>query len=287
MGIQKAKHLFLEMDKKKPDIDMPYMMFEKHDGWFGYLDFPSCIIHSRQLREIPSLKELSDSIRAKRPNVKGRLIFEIMIEGYEIDRFHELNGILNRKYEQAEDVYLRVHDFLPDFQFCTLSTEVRYNFAQEIVARLNHPQVRLSPVLGISKNPKEWQAEAERIQSYGGEGLILKAQHAQYAVGKRISTLMKIKEEVTTEMLVTDIVEGQGDHEGMAGKLICKDEVGQLHEIGMGCATHDERREWFTQPAIIKGTVVEIKAMKKLKDGKYREPRFKARRFDKGVHELG
>ena len=287
MGIQKAKHLFLEMDKKKPDIEQPYMMFEKHDGWFGFLDFPSCIIHSRQLREIPSVKELSDSIREHRPDVKGRLVFEIMIEGMEVDSFHELNGILNRKYEQAEDVYLMVHDFIPDFQFCSMTAHHRYQFAKEIVARLGHPQVRLSPVLGVSQDPKRWHETAELIQARGGEGLILKARNALYTQGKRISTLMKIKEEVTVEMLVTSVIEGKGDHEGMAGKLICKDEVGQLHEIGMGCSTHVERTHWFERPTNIVGKVVEIKAMKKLKDGKYREPRFKAQRFDKGVHELG
>lgn len=128
---------------------------------------------------------------------------------------------------------------------------------------------------------------AEKIQAEGGEGLILKRSDALYTAGKRIATLMKIKEEVTVEMLVTKVIEGKGDHEGMAGKLICKDEVGQLHEIGMGCSTHKERIEWFQTPSIIVASVVEIKAMKKLKDGKYREPRFKARRFDKGVHELG
>ena len=287
MGIQKAKHLFLEMDKKKPDIQNPYMMFEKHDGWFGYLDFPSCIIHSRQLREIPSLKELSDIIRSHKPDVKGRLIFEIMIKGYEVDRFHELNGILNRKYEQAEDVYLQVHDFIPEFNFCTMPTIKRYEYANEIVHRLQLPEVRLSPLLGISNVPEHWHTMAEKIQANGGEGLILKDSNALYMAGKRISTLMKIKEEVTVEMLVTKVVEGLGDHEGQAGKLVCKDEVGQLHEIGMGCMKHDERREILIDPTTITGTVVEVKAMKKLKDGKYREPRFKARRFDKDVHELG
>lgn len=287
MGIQKAKHLFLEMDKKKPDIDNPYMMFEKHDGWFGYLDFPSCVIHSRAHREIPALEELSNLIRSRRPDTRGRLIFEIMIEGLEVDSFHELNGILNRKSEQAEDVYLQVHDFIPDFQFCKMTAHNRYQFAAETVRRLGLPQVRLSPVLGVSKDPIVWHQMAEKIQAMGGEGLILKNRNALYSPNKRISDLMKIKEEVNVEMLVTKVIEGQGDHEGMAGKLICKDEVNQLHEIGMGCMNHDERKAVWQDHTLIVGTIVEIKAMKKLADGKYREPRFKARRFDKEVHELG
>lgn len=287
MDIQKAKHLYLEMDKKNPSIGSEYAVFEKHDGWFGYLDFPSCIIHSRTKREIPAVKELSDLIRSKRPDVKGRLVFEIMIEGYEIDRFHELNGILNRKSEQAEDVYLLVHDFVPDFNFCTMPFSKRYAFVQELVGRLQLPQVRLSPILAISSDPIQWQAEAEKVWQMGGEGVILKDITALYAPAKRNSTLMKIKEECTVEMLVLDVVEGQGDHEGMAGKLICEDELGAKHEIGMGCAVHSERADWWDNPDKIVGSVVEIKAMKKLKDGSYREPRFKAVRHDKEVHELG
>lgn len=287
MEIQKAKHLYLEMDKKKPAISSPYMMFEKHDGWYGYLDFPSCVIHSRKHREIPALKELSDLIRKHRPSTKGRLIFEIMIEGYEVDRFHELNGILNRKSEQAEGVYLQVHDYVEDFQLCKMTAHHRYQFAKEIVRRINLPQVRVSPILGVSNDPTQWQAEAEKIWQRGGEGLILKARNGRYQPAMRNSSLMKIKEEVTVEMLVLDVIEGTGDHEGMAGKILCKDEVGQKHEIGMGSATHKERTEWLKNPDVIKGQVVEIKAMKKLKDGSYREPRFKAIRHDKEVHELG
>ena len=287
MGIQKAKHLYLEMDKKKPNIDAPYMMFEKHDGWYGYLDFPSCVIHSRKLREIPSLVELSNLIRSKKPDVKGRLIFEIMIDGYEVDRFHELNGILNRKYEQADGAYLRVHDFVQDFYFNKMPAVKRYEFATEIVDRLCLPEVRVSPLLGISNDPCKWHETAEKIQIDGGEGLILKRGDSLYEPEKRVSSLMKIKEELTVEMLVTKVVEGLGDHAGQAGKIICKCDKGLLHEVGMGAMKHSERKDVLWRPEQIVGKVVEIKAMKKLADGKYREARFKAVRHDKETHELG
>lgn len=288
MDIQKAKHLYLEMDKKNPSVDGTFMLFEKHDGWFGYMDLPSSTIMSRAHRVIPSLELLSRELQARvRGLPRGRLIFEIMIEGYEIDRFHELNGILNRKNEYAEGVYLRVHDFVPDFQFCNMPAAKRYEFAHEIVTRIQHPQVRMSPILALSSNPDEWHGIAEEMWQRGGEGLILKRSTALYSPKARNSDLMKIKEEVTVEMLATKVVEGTGDHEGIAGKLVCKDELGKLHEIGCGCSTHTMRRDWLVTPDSIVGQVVEIKAMKKLKDGSYREPRFKAIRYDKGIHELG
>ncbi len=284
---QKAKHLYLEDEKKNPAyVGKTYAVFEKHDGWYGYLDFPSCVIHSRAMREIPSLVELSNKIRANRPDVRGRLIFEIMIEGLEVDSFSELNGILNRKYETAEDAYLLVHDFIPAWNN-DVKFETRYEFAREIVRRLRMPEVRLSHMLIVSDNPDTWKEEAEDLWREGREGVIMKRVDAPYSPDKRNADLLKIKEELTVEMRVLDVIEGQGDHRGMAGKLLCIDEVNQKHEIGMGAAKHEERIEYFQQPKSIVGKVVEIKAMKKLKDGSYREPRFKAIRHDKEVHELG
>lgn len=281
---QKALHLFQEMDKKKPKcIGHNYAMFEKHDGWYGYLDFPSCKIHSRAMREIPSLVELSNLIRSKRPQVKGRLIFEIMIEGLEIDSFPELNGILNRKNEQVDDVYLRVHDFIHDWKFEMPATK-RFEFAQEIVRRIDLPSVRVSPLLGISNCPDQWQAEAEKIWQRGGEGLILKRTEGIYMPEKRNFDLMKIKEELTLDLQVVGKFEGEGKYQGTLGGLIVRDSFGIDHRVsGM---TDAQRNEWWTNEEVILNKVVEIKAMKRLKDGSLREPRFKSIRFDKKVSEI-
>jgi len=281
---QKALHLFTEADKKKPKfVGHNYMMFEKHDGWYGYLDFPSCKIHSRAMREIPSLVELSNSIREKRPQVKGRLIFEIMIEGLEIDSFSELNGILNRKYEQVDDVYLRVHDFIFEWKFEMPATK-RFGFAQEIVRRIDSPSVRISPLLGHANHPDLWQSEAESIWQRGGEGLILKRVDSVYMPEKRNFDLMKIKEELTLDLQVVGMFEGEGKYTGTLGGLIVLDSAGNKHRVsGM---TDAQRHEWWNNEDVILDKVVEVKAMKRLKDGSLREPRFKSIRFDKRVEDI-
>ena len=281
---QSALHLYLESDKKTPKhLGADYMMFEKHDGWYGYLDFPSCKIHSRAMREIPSLVELSNIIRAARPNVKGRLIFEIMIEGLEVDSFSTLNGILNRKYEQVDDVYLRVHDFIPDWKL-DVAAEQRFNLATEIVHLIDLPCVRLSPVLGISSDPEQWQQETEKVWERGGEGLILKRCAAGYSPEKRNFDLMKIKEELTLDLIVVGTFEGQGKYRGTLGGLVVRDRYGIDHKIsGM---TDAQRYDWWTDKSSILNKIVEVKAMKKLKDGKLREGRFKAIRYDKLATEI-
>lgn len=281
---QKALHLFQEEDKKKPKfIGHNYMLFEKHDGWYGYLDFPSCKIHSRAMREIPSLVELSTAIRNKQPKVKGRLIFEIMIEGLEIDSFPELNGRLNRKNEQVDDVYLRVHDFLHNWRF-DMPTIKRFEFAQEIVERLNMPSVQVSPLLGVSNSRDLWQAAAEKVWQRGGEGLILKREDGIYTPEKRNFDLMKIKEELTLDLHVVGKFQGEGKYKGTLGGLIVRDKYGIEHRVsGM---TDKQRHEWWNNEETIINKVVEIKAMKRLKDGSLREPRFKSIRFDKTIKEI-
>ena len=281
---QKALHMFQEADKKKPKfIGQEYMVFEKHDGWYGYLDFPSCVIHSRAMREIPALRELSDSIRERRPQVRGRLIFEIMIEGLEYDSFPELNGRLNRKSEQVEDVYLQVHDFLHDFKV-DMVAEKRYQFATEIVDRLDHLSVRVSPVIGRSSDPTQWQGFAEKVWENGGEGVILKRSNAVYSPEKRNSDLMKIKEELTLDLEVVGRIGGQGKYANTLGALKVRDKAGNIHKVsGM---TDEQRDLWYKDKEAIVGKVVEVKAMKRLKDGSLREPRFKSIRFDKSVSEI-
>lgn len=281
MDIQYVRHLHDEMAKKNPScVGQEYMVFEKHDGWFGYLDFPSCIINSRSRREIPSMVELSDKIRAKKPDCKGRLIFEIMIEGLEVDSFYELNGILNRN-EIAEDTYLRVHDYIPNFNPTRMDAEKRYCYAKEVVERLDLPEVIMSPVLCTSANAADWHTTCKDIWAQGREGVILKRSKGLYSPGKRQYDLMKIKESVTLELKVVGIERGEasGKYAHTLGKLVLQDNCGRTHRVsGMSDADRDL---WYKNPQLIVDQIVEVKAMKKLKDGSLREPRFKAVRHDK------
>ncbi len=284
MKPQKALHLHLEEAKKNPKhLGHEYMVFEKHDGWYGYVDLPSGIVHSRASRAIPSLQEFSQKLQERLPRTRGRLLFEIMIEGLEYDSFSELNGILNRKYEQVDDVYIQVHDFIPQFNV-GVDAYTRYKFAEEIVQRIDLPSVRLSPILSISSDPTQWRSSVEKVWEKGGEGVILKRLKAPYSPEKRNFDLMKIKEEVTLDLVVVDMVVGQGKYQGTLGALIVQEKNGNKHTVsGM---TDAQRDVWWTNKSEIIGKVVEVKAMKKLKDGSLREPRFKAIRFDKNVDEI-
>lgn len=272
MKVQKALHLHLELEKKKPKcIGNEYMIFEKYDGWYGYSDNGGPIM-SRAGRAIPSCEHLDMGV------FTGRMVFEITLTG--VKEFHVLNGILNRSVGDyaAPNVELLVHDFIPhNEQSCPF--DERYAIAEHVVRSLGKDYISLAPCVAISDSVLEWKRVATGIWSQGAEGVILKRTKAPYSEGKRNYDLMKIKEEVTLDLLVVATCEGEGKYAGTLGTLIVRDKSGKNHKVsGMSDA---ERDEWFENPMKICTKVVEVRAMKILPDGSLREPRFKAVRHDK------
>lgn len=276
MDIQKAKHLYLELEKKKPScLGKPYLMLPKKDGWYGYIDSDDRIIRSRAKREIPSCKALAKQL-AERGLPNGRLIFEIMVRG--VPQFEELNGILNRK-EICDDVYIAVHDFIPVGN--NLDTLARYAIAEGICDAWDHPAVELIPSLGISDVLTRWNTIADQQMDKGEEGLILKSVNDVYHAGKRDATLLKIKEECSFELRVVGMRAGMKGtkYQHTLGTLVVMDATGKKFRVsGMS----DEQRDmWYRDFGSILHKVVQVKAKNVMKDGSLREGRFKAVRFDK------
>lgn len=284
--VQKALH-YNEAKAKKNFEFGTYAIMEKLDGWFVYIDYIDGNwgkLSSRAEREIPSLDFLHEHIyKCLSPAENTRFIFEATIPDMQ---FHELNGVLNRKSESAENVVLNLHDIIfldrPELPF-----KDRYEYVNPayIILKewLGH-WVKLVPILAVTSEEEKFLQLFQEVTSSGGEGIILKNYEAGYFFGKRNSNLMKIKEEVTKDLAVVGMVEGEGKYAGTLGALIVQSRDGTKHTVsGM---TDAQRDEWWSSTRSIIGQVVEIKAMKELPDGSLREPRFKACRFDKTLVEI-
>lgn len=283
---QKALH-YSEAVKKKNYIPNTFAIQPKLDGWFVMIDFIDGKwgkLTSRAEREIPSIAYLNEKIEeALQPTQDLRLIFEATIPDMQ---FHELNGVLNRKYEDAENVVLNLHDIIylqkPEMPF-----RDRYMFLESVYDDLYtvlQDKVQLIPILAISSQEDVFYYHFNQVTSSGGEGIILKNYNFGYFFGKRNAHLMKIKEEVTKDLAVVGMVEGEGKYAGTLGALIVQSRDGTKHQVsGM---TDEQRTSWWDDRSLIVGQVVEIKAMKELPDGSLREPRFKCVRFDKTLAEI-
>jgi DNA ligase-1 len=284
--VQKALH-YHEAKAKKNFTLGTYAIQPKLDGWFvmvDYIDGKWGKLTSRAGREIPSVAYLNELIvKSLSPKVNLRLIFEATIPNMQ---FHELNGVLNRKSEEASDVVLNLHDAIfldrPELAF-----KERYKYANiaygMLKVWLGH-WVELIPILAVTSDEELIYKYFNSILELGGEGVILKNWEAGYFFGKRNANMMKIKEEVSKDLAVVGMVEGEGKYKGTLGALVVQSRDGTKHQVsGM---TDSERDLWWNNRESIIGKVVEVKAMKELEDGSLREPRYKACRFDKTLAEI-
>jgi len=284
--IQKVLHFHEAKAKKNFKLET-YAIMEKKDGWLLYCDFIDGKwgkLSSRAGREIPSVDYLNPLIASVIfPKQDTRLIFEATIPNLP---FHELNGILNRKSEKAENVVLNLHDVIP-LNIPETPFKVRAKFIDDYFHRLQQvlkEQVAVIPVLAITSEEEEFYRHFNKIISEGGEGIVLKNWEAGYFFGKRNANMMKIKEECTKDLAVVGMVEGEGKYQGTLGALIVQSRDGTKHQVsGM---TDYERDLWWHDCISIMNKVVEVRAMKELPDGQLREPRFKCIRHDKTLAEI-
>lgn len=286
MKPQKAKYLKDELKKVKPNINHFYMVSEKIDGWYVYADFDKfkgwSHIHSSAGREIPSMLHCRGKYLNRLPNPKSNI--RLIMEAYIPDTpFHILNGVFNRsigKYH-AEDVHFRVHDLIP-LEGIQYAASIRYGKLCDYI--LENPTDRLivHSVLSITKDTAEWQKLFDTITNNGGEGIVLKQADSIYYPGKRNSSLLKIKQEVTIDTLVIDMFETTGEKGNKALNLRVKRANGV--EFVVVVPKHSDIAAFAEESPI--GKVAEIGAMKELEGGILREPRFRWLREDKLPDEI-
>lgn len=291
MLIQKVLHLEDYLAKKSAKIDSDYAVMVKYNGWYVYIDNIDGNwgqLCSSNYRKIPSLTELSKKFQLVKTKLGAlnftncRFIFEATIP---FKPFKEINGILNRKYEQANAVQLNLHDIIHfnslelAFRSRVIDLESTATISNE--AGINTKAVKIEEVVSTCEamydNFNKFVALAE-------EGTIFKQLNAGYSPGKRNKTVLKLKEEITRDLLVTGIVEGKGKYENLVGSLTCFYKRKNIH-ISVSGFTDLERQLWWKHPALIVGKVIEVKAMSEFPNGSLKEPRFIRIRTDKLVGE--
>lgn len=269
------------MELKQPKVKGEYIFTEKIDGIFVCIDYcPEQRIWQKPKsfaqRIIPALEHIDLNNKNLSIGRTCRLIFEANIPGME---FHQMNGVLNRRYELATDAKLWLHDiYIPG----TLAkASERWKQVEELALLLNVDTV---PLLGCSSNPDDWKRWFEQVVDAGGEGVVGKQAHSLYVPEGRNESMIKIKEEISKDLLCVRLERTIGKKGELSLSLVLRNKVGT--EITVVVPKDSDQIMYEMYPTEAIGHVFEVKAMKELPGGTLREPRLKVRRDDKTAGEI-
>lgn len=285
MEMQKCLHLSNALEKKTCKITGEYRVTEKLDGWWIRMEaapgqgWTSPI--SSANRHIPSL----DFVNLTEVIVPVEQMIVIAEATHpDFPEFSDLNGRLNRKYDKLDGVVLNIHDII--YPNRSMPAYERLLAVAEFIAyagqkhKQNDMEFRLAaiPELIISRDINDWKREFDKVVCRDGEGVVCKRLDAPYYPGKRNESLIKIKEEVTLDLLCIGITYGFGRKGEPSMTLDCKSSNGKI--VTVVVPKDSDRLSFTEEPRRILQKVVIIKAMKRLEDS-LREPRFKGIRHDK------
>jgi DNA ligase-1 len=118
---------------------------------------------------------------------------------------------------------------------------------------------------------KHLTVELKRVQSLGGEGLMLR-QPGSYYERKRSSTLLKVKTFKDIEGRVIGYIPGKGKHKGRLGALVCRLKSGVEVDVGTGFTDYEREHP----PRI--GSVITIRYQELSTSGTPRFPSYVSER---------
>jgi DNA ligase 1 len=150
--------------------------------------------------------------------------------------------------------------------------EDRIAHAKRVVERANAPHARCLEHVRC-EGFAHLKQELARVESLGGEGLMLRRPNSAYEVG-RSGALLKVKTFHDTEARVVAHAAGAGKHKGRLGALVCELENGTRFNVGTGFSD-DERQ---SPPRI--GAIITFRYQELSDSGVPRFPSYVGERID-------
>ncbi len=150
--------------------------------------------------------------------------------------------------------------------------EDRLAHAQKVLKKAAAPHARWLEH-GRCEGIDHLREELRRVESLGGEGLMLRKPGSRYEVG-RSTSLLKVKTFHDAEARVIGHAPGAGKHKGKLGALICELPGGTTFNVGTGLSD----AERASPPAI--GAVITFRYQELSDDGVPRFPSYVGERVD-------
>ena len=178
------------------------------------------------------------------------------------DNFRLTTQIVNSKSSNKTGVQFIVFDLVPIEDYYNKKNKMPYvdrlNLMETVIQEDRF--VQLVPKFGFTKDVNVVMNKLEEVVSNNQEGLILNILDAPYSFS-RTKDLLKVKKFISADVLVTDILEGEGRLEGLLGKIEVQFKYeGNVYTSYVGSGFDDEERKYYIEHKDeLIGKVVEIK----------------------------
>lgn len=211
------------------------------------------ILHkSRQGKVVEGLNQINKALE------------ELKLDGYFIDgelirinydnipsdeNFRLTTTIVNSKSDNKEGLEFVVFDMTPIEDYhkgkCNMTYTERLKLMEEKIGKGNE-FIRLVPKFGITKDIDEIYSKLNEVVSQQLEGLMLNDLNGKYEFGKRPKTIMKVKKFQDGDVLVTDIIEGEGRLVGTLGKIEVQFKYNdKIYTNYVGSGFNDSERKYY------------------------------------------
>lgn len=242
-------------------------------------------IFSREGKECFSMPHIAEHFR--KTSAPNMVYFG---EAYHPDmEFKDISGMFRRQKPQ-DDLHFFMFDAVTLQEFRAGSSSRAYVDRIKALRVVGSGMAQVIPPRLFTNQVTAW-AEAARLRDttgwkYGLDGLMAKQIEGTWEAGvDRQGRQLKLKDHISVDLEVVDIVEGQGKFEGMVGALVVNWR-GKSVEISGGKLTNEERKRYFFDSYSppeggIVGKIVEVHALGLTPAGQLREPRFQRIRDDK------
>lgn len=269
----------------------PVIVEPKYDGVRALLichPDGSCSIVSRVGKPLPGADHMAQRVEQSLLSFPALRNLVINREGIVIDGeldcaggFNTTVGDVRRHDKEPEGLVFRAFDLIPLKHFeaghFPVSLTERRRILPQFITALREPSIVRVQARFAYKHD-DVMAMYDAIRQEGGEGVIVKPQEHPYEC-KRSYGWLKIKDQQTVDVPITDVVEGTGKYQHMMG-AVWVDFNG--HDVKVGTGWSDEqRRQIGFDPELYKGRMIEVEFHETTPDGSLRHPRFVRWRDDK------
>lgn len=172
------------------------------------------------------------------------------------------NGILNKAIkgtiseEEKEDIYAVIWDILPANAFNEGVYDgtclERYNYLAKRHATLNTfkgtPRLNLIKSVVCTNIDDAMEIYKDFIAN-GSEGVVIKSLSAGWK-NNRVPHHIKVKVENETELVIKEVIQGEGKYLGKLGSFVCESSCGGL-KVNVGSGFSDAEREEYFSPDLI------------------------------------